>query len=113
MRLIGGLARVTETTAGGRVYTLRLSAGREGGVVSRCWAPAGSDHTLHSAESSAATRPHVTSCTIPSNPWLSEQERGSNRSVGARQGTRRTSAYFGPRNIRFQRIRSGSVATLR
>src|SRR6266481_2668858 len=34
-------------------------------------------------------------------------ERGFNRSAGARQG------YLGWRNIRFQRIRSGSVATLK
>src|ERR1051325_2908894 len=33
MRLMGGLVRVTETTAGGSVYTFRLSV-----VVSRCWA---------------------------------------------------------------------------
>ena len=39
--LIGGLARVTETTAGGSVYTFRLSVGCGGrAVVSRCCAAA-------------------------------------------------------------------------
>src|SRR5712691_485549 len=86
MRFMGGLARVTETTAGGSVKTFRLSSGRGRPVVSRCWAAARSDHRAQSTVS-AATRPRVTSCAIPSNPWLSEQERGFNRSAGARQGT--------------------------
>src|SRR5206468_6227311 len=45
--LSGGLARVTETTAGGSVYTLRLSWGCV--VVSRCCAGAMRGSVLHKA----------------------------------------------------------------
>src|SRR2546430_16874071 len=52
--LIGGLARVTETTAGGRGETFRLSRGGAGG--SRCWAAEGPAGQLHQA-ATAARRP--------------------------------------------------------
>src|SRR3989440_7421360 len=71
IRLIGGLARVTETTAGGSVYTFRLSVGRgEGVVVSRCWAAPARDHVLQSA-ASAATRVRRTS-DVTSSPRPAE-----------------------------------------
>src|SRR2546423_12196439 len=71
IRLIGGLARVTETTAGGSGYPFRLSVGRgEGVVVSRCGAAPARDHVLQSA-ASAAPRVRRTS-DVTSSPRPAE-----------------------------------------
>src|SRR5206468_2781270 len=68
--LIGGLALVTETTAGGRVYTFRLSRG--GVVVSRCCAAASRARALHQTATAVARR-RVTSCLtarVLSKGWV-------------------------------------------
>src|SRR6266566_424538 len=92
MRLIGGLARVTETTAGGSVYTFRLSVGCGGrAVVSRCWAIPAAGTAWQSAASSA-TRGRRSSAVMG--------VRGFNEPPRARQGT----------SVRALRHRPGRIA---
>src|ERR1041384_2361824 len=86
MRLMGGLVRVTETTAGGSVYTLRLSV-----VVSRCWAIPAAGTAWESAASSA-TRGRRSSAVMG--------VRGFNGPPRGRQGT----------SVRALRHRPGRIA---